>query len=133
VALIASSGVRSASGPIPEADAQAIRSVIEAQLAAFAADDAEKAFSFASEGIRQTFATAQVFIAMVKLNYSVVYRPASVWFLDPEQVDDNVMQPVELSDEDGTLWLALYRMQRQPDKSWRIDGCILKRLNGSSA
>ena len=133
MALIASSGVRSASGPIPEADAQAIRSVIEAQLAAFAADDAEKAFSFASEGIRQTFATAQVFIAMVKLNYSVVYRPASVWFLDPEQVDDNVMQPVELSDEDGTLWLALYRMQRQPDKSWRIDGCILKRLNGSSA
>jgi len=133
VALIASSGVRSASGPIPEADAQAIRSVIEAQLAAFAADDAEKAFSFASEGIRQTFGTAQVFIAMVKLNYSVVYRPASVSFLDPEQVDDNVMQPVEMSDEDGTLWLALYRMQRQPDQSWRIGGCILKRLNGSSA
>ena len=133
LALIASSSLLPAAGPTSDADAQAIRSVIEAQLAAFSADDAEKAFSFASEGIRQTFATAEVFIAMVKLSYPVVYRPASVLFLDPEQRDDDVMQPVEMSDEDGVLWLALYRMQRQPDKSWRIGGCILKRLPGSTA
>ena len=133
LAFIAASGVRSATGSIPETDAQAIRSVIEAQLAAFSADDAEKAFSFASEGIRKTFATAEVFIAMVKLSYPVVYRPASVSFLDPEQIDDEVMQAVQMSDDDGVLWLALYRMQRQPDNSWRIGGCILKRSTGSRA
>jgi hypothetical protein len=53
--LAASAGALAQADAIPRADAQAIRSVIEAQLAAFAADDAEKAFSFASEGIQKTF------------------------------------------------------------------------------
>ena len=65
---------------------------------------------------------------MVKASYPVVYRPASVLFLGPEQIDDEVMQGVQMSDDEGGLWLALYRMQRQPDDSWRIGGCILQSL-----
>ena len=128
LALIAAGAGRSATSLLTQGDAQSIRSVIEAQLAAFSADDAEKAFSFASEGIQRTFGTAENFIAMVKASYPVVYRPASVLFLEPEQIDDEVMQAVQMSDEDGGLWLALYRMQRQPDDSWRIGGCILQSL-----
>ncbi len=76
-------------------DIESIRSVIESQLAAFATDDAQTAFSFASEGIRGTFGTADNFLAMVKSSYPVVYRPASVLFLEPEKIGDEIMQGVE--------------------------------------
>jgi hypothetical protein len=129
--FIASTGAQSQTRAISEADAQSIRTVIEAQLAAFSADDAQAAFSFASDGIRKTFSTAENFLAMVKASYPVVYRPASVLFLDPEKVADEIMQGVEMSDDTDRLWLAIYRMQRQPDNTWRIDGCVLKSLPGS--
>ena len=59
----------------------AMRAVIEAQLAAFAADDAARAFSYAAPGIREVFGTPDRFLAMVRSGYPVVYRPASVTFL----------------------------------------------------
>ena len=55
-----------AQGPsVAPADAAAVRKVIEAQLDAFRKDDAERAFSYATEGIRLTFLTAQNFMEMV--------------------------------------------------------------------
>ena len=130
-ALLATTTALARTDSVPKADAQAIRSVIEAQLAAFSADDAEKAFSFASEGIQKTFGTAENFMVMVKTSYPVVYRPAAVVFLEPVQLDDEVVQGVQMADDTDRLWLALYRMQRQPDNSWRIGGCVLKSLEGS--
>ena len=44
---------------LPEADVRALREVIEAQLDAFRKDDAPRAFSFATDGIRQTFGNAE--------------------------------------------------------------------------
>ena len=131
LALIVHPEARSDPNAIPEADARAIRTLIESQLAAFAADDAQTAFSFASENIQKTFGTAEHFLAMVRASYPVVYRPASVNFLEPERVDDLIVQVVEMADEDDRLWLAIYRMQRQPDGSWRIDGCVLKSVAGT--
>jgi hypothetical protein len=131
LAFVANTTARAESNVISGADAQAIRSVIEAQLAAFAADDAEAAFAFASEGIQKTFATAENFLEMVKASYPVVYHPASVVFLEPEQIDEEIVQGVEMSDDTDRLWIAVYRMQRQPDNSWRIGGCLLKSLPGS--
>jgi hypothetical protein len=129
--LLATTGALAQTDSVPEADAQAIRSIIEAQLAAFSDDDAEKAFSFASEGIQKTFGSPENFMVMVKTSYPVVYRPATVVFLEPVQLDDEVVQRVQMADDADRLWLALYRMQRQPDKSWRIGGCVLKSLEGS--
>ena len=112
------------SGP----DAAAVREVIEAQLDAFRRDDAQRAFSFAAPGIRQMFGTAENFIQMVRTSYPVVYRPQSVKFERFEVVDDEVFQPVRMTDSQGQAWIALYAMERQPDGSWRINGCQLARL-----
>jgi hypothetical protein len=35
-----------------------------------------------------------------------------------------------MTDAHGSVWLALYPMQQQPDGTWRIDGCQLGRLAG---
>ena len=108
---------------IPVAEAQKVRAVIEAQLAAFAADDAAGALSYAFPDIRQRYPAPESFLSMVKRSYPVVYRPKSVGFLEPELADDEVFQAVEMSDDNGVLWIAIYRMGRMQDGSWRIMGC----------
>ena len=113
-------------------EARAMRGVIEAQLAAFAVDDAERAFSYASPSIREMFGTADQFIAMVRGGYPVVYRPKSVGFLLPELMGRDAVQRVRLTDASGAAWLATYNMQRQADQSWRINGCVVTRDNGPS-
>lgn len=118
---------------LTDADAHAIRGVVEAQLAAFRADDADLAFSYASPSIREKFGVAGHFLAMVRGAYPVVYRPESVGFLLAQAIDDEVIQRVRLTDRSGTAWLAIYRMQRQRDRSWRIDGCIVVRDDDRTA
>ncbi|MEP7302405.1 MAG: DUF4864 domain-containing protein [Caldimonas sp.] len=104
-------------------DTKAIRTVVEAQLAAFASDDAKRAFSYAAPSIRAMFGSADRFMEMVRDGYPVVYRPASVVFLAPDWVQGQLVQGVHLTDSSGQLWLAIYQLERQPDKSWRISGC----------
>ncbi len=116
--------------PVSAGDTQAIRSVIEGQLEAFAADDAKRAFGFAAPSIREMFGTPDRFMTMVKTGYPVVARPASVSFLAPLRVQGQLVQGVHLSDAAGALWIAIYRLERQPDKSWRISGCEVQPSSG---
>ncbi len=115
---------------ISQADTQGARAAIQAQLKAFAADDAKRAFALASPQLRQMFGTPENFIAMVRRGYPVVYRPASVAFLKPERDGEALVQAVHMTDADGVLWLALYHLERQPDKSWRISGCQVVEAKG---
>jgi len=121
----------SAQDAVPPADARAVRAVIEAQLDAFRHDDAARAFALSTPGVRETFRSAENFLAMVRTSYAVVYRPKSVIFETPQLIDDQVIQPVRLTDADGRGWIAVYPMQRQPDGSWRTNGCQLARLAGT--
>ena len=109
-----------------DTEVQRVRGVIEGQLDAFAADDAERAFSFAAPTIRQMFGTPERFMAMVQAGYPVVYRPASVVFLQPQTSGGDLLQAVQMTDAAGAAWLVLYRMQRQADRSWRIAGVELR-------
>lgn len=113
-------------------DARAVREVIQAQLDAFLHDDAPRAFALATPGIRRTFGSPENFLEMVRNSYAVVYRPKSVVFEAPQMVEGQVLQPVRFSDADGHGWIAIYPMQRQPDGSWRTDGCQLARLAGQA-
>ena len=113
---------------MPPEDARAVRAVIEAQIEAFRRDDAAQAFSLATPDIRERFGDAATFLDMVRASYAVVYRPQSVKFEAPLMVDGELVQPVRLTDAEGSDWIAIYPMQRQPDGSWRTNGCQLARL-----
>jgi len=115
---------------VSPADARAARAVIEGQLAAFAADDAKRAFGYATPALRQQFGTPENFIEMVRTSYPVVYRPVSVLFLKPQWLAGELVQGVHMSDDQGVLWLALYQLQRQKNKSWRISACRLVQAEG---
>ena len=131
--IAAASVNQSAGGPDigPIKEAQLVRSVIEAQLAAFAKDDAAKAFSFAAPNIRSSLKSADKFMAMVRASYPVVYRPASTLFL-PAQVDGmQALQKVQMSDAKGEAWIAVYTLEKQKNKAWRITGCLVVENKGS--
>ena len=116
--------------PVSAADTRAVRAVVEAQLAAFAQDDGPLAFSYAAPSIREMFGNADRFMAMVRTSYPVVYRPAAVVFLHPQWVQGRMVQGVHLTDAGGTLWLALYQLERQADQSWRISACTIQPSSG---
>jgi hypothetical protein len=117
-------------------DVSAVRKVVEAQLAAFAADDAERAFSYASTGIRAQFGDATTFMAMVRSGYPMVVRPAAVSFFlpqaEPGAVPTTARQNVLLRDREGRLWMATYMLERQAGAGWRISGCWVVADSGKS-
>jgi hypothetical protein len=127
VVLLAASYVACGAG-VSDRDAAAIRAVVSEQLDAFARDDARRAFSLATQGIRAQFGSAEAFMAMVRSDYAVVYRPRKVEFDKPAVIDGAVMQPVKMIDAQGTAWIAVYPMQRQANGRWRINGCQVARL-----
>jgi len=116
--------------PFTAADEKNVRSVVEAQLAAFAKDDAVKAFSYAAPNIREAIGTADAFLTMVRRDYPVVYRPASVTFLKAEGKGDDVVQRVQMLDASGNSYLAVYTLQRQKGNVWRITGCVVVENKG---
>ena len=121
-----------AANDVAAADAKAVRALIEAQLAAFASDDANKAYSYAAPAIQTMFGNADHFLAMVRESYPVVYRPASVAFLQPEWIDGKLVQRVQMSDASGAPWIVVYELERQADHTWRIAGCVAGRSQGRS-
>ena len=122
-----------AAEPLEPSDRAAVRLVIEKQLAAFADDEAERAFALASPKIQEMFITARNFMDMVRIAYPVVYRPASLSFQVPYVEGDEVWQVVEMRDAQGMDWTAIYTLLRQADGVWRINGCVLKRGLGQAA
>ncbi len=106
-------------------DRAAIHAVVEQQLAAFQRDDGGAAFGFASPTIQQQFQSPDNFMRMVRTGYQPVYRPREVQFGAIVAVDGVIIQRVEIVGPDGAPGLAHYVMQRQPDGSWRINGCFL--------
>ena len=110
---------------LPLAEATAVRAVVQAQLDAFAADDAARAFSFAAPGIQAQFQTPDNFMSMVRASYPMVYRPASLAFLSPERAGELVVQKVHITDRNGARWMALYSLHRQQSPEGRISSCIV--------
>ena len=117
--------------PVASAEARAARNVVAEQLDAFANDDAQRAFSYAP-AIRTMFGTPERFLARVRAGYPAVYRAKGVTFLVPQRQGGELLQEVQLTDADGALWLASYRLQRQADGSWRINGCDVQPASGKT-
>ena len=62
---------------------------------------------------------------VVRIAYRAMYRPANVSFLSLLVMGEDVVQPVQVTDRAGAVWVAYYAMQRQHDGSWRTSGCHL--------
>jgi hypothetical protein len=127
-----SAPIKANAGPLSDAEAEAVRQVIVAQAQAFAEDDADRAFETATPEVREAIGSSGLFLAMVRGSYPMVYHPASMSFLKSREADGlpgedspSVLQLVQITDDDGKSWLALFELERQADNSWRISGCLV--------
>lgn len=123
--LLPLGGATGENSPPSAADGQAIRQVIEGQIAAFQREDGAAAFAYASPGIQAQFGDIETFMEMVRNGYMPVYHPREVEFRSLGLHDGIPIQEVLVVGPDGQPVTALYFMERQPDGSWRIGGCTL--------
>jgi hypothetical protein len=106
-------------------DRIAFEQVLRSQLAAFEADDGNRAFGYASKGIRDKFRTPEAFMTMVRERYRPVYRPREVASDGLMMSERGPVQQLSVLGPDGMAFTAIYIMEPQPDAAWKIGGCIL--------
>lgn len=128
--LVASGAAWAQPKTLPADLAIQAQAVVQAQLDAFAADDARRAFLLASPSARRHLGSPEHFINLVRRRYAVVYRPASVTFLKPQWIEDKVVLGVQMTDARGTAWRATYTLERQADGHLLISGCELTEDDG---
>jgi hypothetical protein len=56
-----------------------------------------------------------------------------VAFLKAEGKGDQAIQRVQMTDAGGASWLAVYSLERQRNKAWRITGCAVVENKGRMA
>ncbi len=123
-------GAPNAGGPAVASDDVAIRAVVEAQLEAFRADDAEAAFGYAAPRVQQRYGSADRFLRMVKKSYRPVHRPRVVTFGALTRSPHGPVQTVDLIGPQGQAYRAMFMMEQAADGDWRIGGCLLRRAPG---
>ncbi len=112
------------------ADDAAIRQVIDAQIAAFEADDFAAAFEHASPAIRGVFGTPERFGQMVRQGYPMVHRPAELRYLEARDGGRGRLQRVLITDASGRIHLLEYEMI-EADGRYLINGVRI--LRGADA
>ena len=121
VLLIATLGFFAQAHAQEAVDVPEIRSVIDAQVQAFKAEDAVTAFTFASPRIKQLFGTVDNFAAMVQGSYPMVWNPSEVKFLELRRQGPFLFQKVLFVDQNGAPHVLEYNML-ETDAGWQIDG-----------
>lgn len=106
-------------------DTEQVQQVIVAQIQALAEDDADRIFETTTPEVRAAIGSSGRFLAMMRGAYPMVYQPSSVTFHKPAAGQDGAWQLVEITDREDQSWLALFALERQPDKTWRISGCLV--------
>ncbi len=109
-----------------------IEGVIGSQIEAFKADDFVTAFTFASPNIRGMFLTPDNFGRMVTQGYPMVWRPATVAFLDLRLEGGLQVQRVEIVDSEGRVHQLDYYMI-ETENGWKINGVQLLKTQGATA
>ncbi len=116
-----------------EAEIKAAQNAIDGQLKAFQRDDDAGAYAFAAPSIKQLFPTVQSFMGMVSGAYEPVHKPKSYSFGKVEEMGgDAIVQQLMIVGPDGKDYEAMYRLERQPDGSYLINGVSLKASNSLS-
>ncbi|HEA53625.1 hypothetical protein LCGC14_1256290 [marine sediment metagenome] len=102
-----------------------IQDTILRQIEAFANNDREQAWAYASGGIKRRFGSSQVFVDMVREAYPAVHDATEIEFTENVHQGIFYMQGVKFKGPEGKLWDAYYQMI-QVEGAWKIAGVRLQ-------
>ncbi|MBZ4688964.1 MAG: hypothetical protein JG765_215 [Cereibacter sp.] len=111
-------------GLAQEARNPGIEATIRNQFDAFLAEDAARAFTFASPSIKQMFGSADRFGMMVQNAYPMVWQPSDVKMLELREVAGALWQRVMVRDAAGEIHMLDYQMIETAE-GWQINGVQL--------
>lgn len=114
-----------------EDDIAAAQDVIRSQTEAIVRDDGATAYTFAAPALQQIFQQPDIFMAMVQQSYAPIYRHKRFEFGESQVSEGRIAQKVDIIDDDGDPWTALYTLERQPDGTLKITGCTLVKETGA--
>ena len=109
-----------------------IRTVITSQTRALSAGDASTAFSYATPNIQDRFVSPEIFMAMVKTGYSALIGPQKFEVTEIETSGDQAVARARVVTSESKVFIAIYPLIRQPDGSWKIDGCFMQPMEGKA-
>ncbi|MDX1800938.1 MAG: DUF4864 domain-containing protein [Marinobacter sp.] len=101
--------------------ADGIRDAILSQIEAFATDDAESAWHYASTSVKQRLQTPRAFLRMVRSQYPAIYQASAIHFGRLIPHDGFQIQQVQFQGPSGLLWDSFYTMVNENDH-WAIGG-----------
>jgi Domain of unknown function (DUF4864) len=132
--LLNSSSVFAAGSSWPTTQEWAeIRQLIQTQLDAFARDDGEASYALAAPSVKERFPTAEAFNKMVRDNYRPIYNPREIKFLTPSIIQGRIMQGIQFLSDENQMLLAVFTVERQEDKTWKIKACSLMPIESKIA
>lgn len=111
--------------PVQARDAKHIKAVVKSHLKALAEDDAARAFAAATSETREQLGSAENFLQLIKEEYSPIYHNREAMFVPAEVIDGQTIQVARVTGSDNRVWVAMFRMERDTDHSWKIAGCQL--------
>jgi hypothetical protein len=103
----------------------AARALIERQLSAFERGDADGAFEATGPELKASFATSGNFMDAVRANYTPFFHHRVTEFGLFAQAGDEAAQGLTLVDDDSNVWSVVYKLGRQPNGAWLIEGVLL--------
>jgi hypothetical protein len=116
-----------------QAGSMEAQAIIQRQLDAFKKNDADSAFSLASPGLKETYSNPHNFMDSVRSGETPFFKRRMVEYHDFVTSGDDAAQSVVLVDDDSSVWTVVYKLSRQPDGSWLIDGVVLVKSDALDA
>jgi hypothetical protein len=126
--LIALPGASASAGPGGGMEA---RGVIQRQLDAFQRGDADGAFALASPALKETYSNSGNFMDSVRSGNTPFFHRRVTEFDDFILNGDDAAQSVVVVDQDNDVWNVVYKLSRQPNGSWLIDGVLLSKADAT--
>lgn len=115
--------------PVPKIEARLdggdpVKNIIESQLKAFRKSDPAAAYKFASESAQKKYG-AKDFFTMMRSACHALPDHVSYSFMERREVGEKVLQKIEFLNTDGSASTGFYRLTKNADGAYAVDGCLM--------
>lgn len=104
--------------------ADPVKSVIESQLKAFRKSDPAGAYKYASESAQKKYG-AKGFFTMMRSACHALPDHVSYSFMERREVGAKILQKIEFLNSDGSASTGFYRLTKNVDGAYAVDGCLM--------
>lgn len=109
--------------PTPLSDE--IKNTIKKQLKAFQERDQNAVWLTVGAGLKEKYNSQTEFYQMIRYGYRAIYNHQSVTFLSQNINEDTAIQKISFKqDQDTPAVLFIYRLKKQEDGIWKIEGFV---------